>query len=73
MNHRQEAEAALRNLHRSESANDIIASALTSIAHSLLAAQDGAIESTAAQMETQRKILAYLQDPEDTDETGQDG
>jgi len=39
-NHRKEAEGALRNLNRAESSQDIIACALTSIAHSFLS-QEG--------------------------------
>lgn len=61
MSHRDLAEAALRDLIRAESANDIIACALTSIAYSMLASQDGAIEATQVQLETQRKVQQSLE------------
>lgn len=67
MSNRDLAEAALRDLIRAESANDIIACALTSIAYSMLAGQDGAEEATRVQIETQQQVQAFLQG---TDETG---
>jgi hypothetical protein len=60
MGNREKAEAALNSLNHAERADDIIACALTSIAYSLLASQDGAAEATEVQIETQRKIQEVM-------------
>lgn len=60
MGNREKAEAALNSLNHAERADDIFACALTSIAYSLLASQDGAAEATEVQIEMQRKIQEVM-------------
>jgi len=60
MSNREKAEAALDSVKRAEGASDVIACALTSIAYSLLASQDGAEEATRVQIETQQKIQEVM-------------
>lgn len=70
MSDREKAEAALDSVKHAEGASDVIACALTSIAYSLLASQDGAIEATQVQLETQRKVQQSLEVILGTGESG---